>query len=343
MKLSVIIPSYLRAPMLCEAIDSVLSQDIDDMELIVIDDGSTDDTRVRVRQYGDRIRYVYQENQGLSAARNNGIALARGEYIALLDNDDWFMPGKLRLQLALLDALPDVSGTYSNFTIYRSDDDTTPNGVQTWYENPMDWSKVFDRKVPLRKILDDISPAPANTMAYIGSLYSASLEHYFVLPSTAVFRKSMLPEDGLFPVHDPICGDWDFFARISRIAPLCFVDTELAYNRSHIDESRLTQTRMRQQIELRIDFLERVYRKDEKFYKENRVRVDRVHQTRLSELCKLQLLEEDQDAAVETSVRLKRLDVPLGRRERLLIAASAIPGTGHLLSLARALKRRLRL
>jgi len=108
-KVSVVIPTYNRQRLVQDTIDSVLRQTFEDLELIVIDDGSTDDTR-RVLQdrYGTRLRYVYQENQGESAARNHGIALAGGEYVAFVDSDDLWHAQKLERQVKVFDADPGV-------------------------------------------------------------------------------------------------------------------------------------------------------------------------------------------------------------------------------------------
>lgn len=102
---SVIIPTYNRGPLVTVAIESVLSQTFKDYEIIVVDDGSTDDTRERLQHYSDRIQYSYQPNRGASAAQNAGLRAARGEWIAVLASDDRWHPEKLDLQLHALHAL----------------------------------------------------------------------------------------------------------------------------------------------------------------------------------------------------------------------------------------------
>jgi glycosyltransferase involved in cell wall biosynthesis len=96
---SVIIPTYNRAYCVGEAIESVLAQSLREREIIVVDDGSTDETFAVVQRYGDAVRYLRQSNAGVSAARNTGIRQARGEYIAFLDSDDEWLPDKLAVQL----------------------------------------------------------------------------------------------------------------------------------------------------------------------------------------------------------------------------------------------------
>lgn len=105
---SVVVPTYNYGRYVGEAIDSALAQTVPPLEVIVVDDGSTDDTPTRLAVYGDRIRVIRQANQGLSAARNTGIRAARGEWVALLDSDDAFHPRKHELQLMALAACPDL-------------------------------------------------------------------------------------------------------------------------------------------------------------------------------------------------------------------------------------------
>lgn len=104
---SVVIPAYNAAWCVCKAIDSVLEQDFKDYEVIVVDDGSTDDTAGALVKYGDAIRVLRKANGGLSSARNAGIKEARGEYIAFLDADDWWLPQKLGRQVELMRTHPE--------------------------------------------------------------------------------------------------------------------------------------------------------------------------------------------------------------------------------------------
>jgi glycosyltransferase involved in cell wall biosynthesis len=132
-EVSVIIPTYNRRDLLPRAIDSVLAQTHPVDEIVVIDDGSTDGTGDMLQQrYGDRVRHVWQANAGVSAARNHGMRLARGRYLALLDSDDTWLPAKTALQLAFFEAHPDfgmvlcdverVDGEYRHIDVFRRRD-----------------------------------------------------------------------------------------------------------------------------------------------------------------------------------------------------------------------------
>src|SRR6185369_7640984 len=117
MQVSVIIPTYNSARFLTEAIDSVLAQSFKDFEILVIDDGSTDETKAMMQRYGSPVRYIYQANAGVAAARNRGIAESRGKYIAFLDADDAWCARKLETQLNALARNADHRACYSAFTV----------------------------------------------------------------------------------------------------------------------------------------------------------------------------------------------------------------------------------
>ncbi len=107
-RVSVIIPAYNAAGFVRRAVDSVLAQTWQDLELLVVDDGSTDSTRSVLATYGERLRMLPQANGGPAAARNNGLRAATGEYVAFLDADDWWEADKLTEQVALLDSHPEL-------------------------------------------------------------------------------------------------------------------------------------------------------------------------------------------------------------------------------------------
>ena len=149
-QVSVIIPAYNGDRYIAEAIDSALEQTYsDEYEIIVIDDGSTDNTFQVVEQYGDRVNYLSQKNQGVAASRNLGLAAARGEYIAFLDQDDIFLPHKLSSQVALLDRDPDLGLVNSGWQII-DERGVASSAVQPWQQIPhlscanlLIWKPVF--------------------------------------------------------------------------------------------------------------------------------------------------------------------------------------------------------
>ena len=112
-RVSVIIPTFNRADLVKQAVDSVLRQTVTDYEVIVVDDGSTDGTRQALEDVTPPVRYYFQKNRGVAAARNLGIEEARGEYLAFLDSDDLFEPGFLEAVLATFAAHPEAGAVCS--------------------------------------------------------------------------------------------------------------------------------------------------------------------------------------------------------------------------------------
>ncbi|MEM7595767.1 MAG: glycosyltransferase [Cyanobacteria bacterium P01_A01_bin.83] len=148
-KVSVIIPAYNGERYLAAAIDSIFEQTFTDYEIIVVDDGSTDNTSQIARQYGAAVQYLSQTNQGVAASRNLGLSTAKGEYIAFLDQDDVFLPHKLASQVDLLDQDPNLGMVNSGWQITNQEGELQA-AVEPWQQIPelttanlIIWKPVF--------------------------------------------------------------------------------------------------------------------------------------------------------------------------------------------------------
>jgi glycosyltransferase involved in cell wall biosynthesis len=177
--ISVVIPAYNAGLFLGETLDSVLAQSYPAHEILVVDDGSTDDTAEVVGRYGDAVRYLRQDNQGQAVARNTGIQAATGDWIALLDSDDLFLPDRLRRAAETIEANPRLVGVYSAFD-YLYEDGTLS----------------FFPAFPARE------------------LWPALRYRSPILPSTTTIRRSALLEVGGF--RKVFIEDWDLWFRLVR-------------------------------------------------------------------------------------------------------------------------------
>jgi len=189
--ISVVIPTYNRAGCISEAIDSVLAQTRADFEIIVVDDGSTDATQEVLARYGNRIRYIYQENAGVSAARNRGVREARGEWVAFLDSDDEWLPEKLDRQTACLAIYPDVIGIVSDVQMIVGEISQRLFDIRNFRLPDADYAKL-DRPLV--------------------SVYEVN---YF--PSSFMFRRDALMAAGLFDEKLSFCEDIDLCGRLALL------------------------------------------------------------------------------------------------------------------------------
>jgi glycosyltransferase involved in cell wall biosynthesis len=202
---SVVIPTYNYGQFVGEAIESVLSQTYRPLELIVVDDGSTDDTQEVLARFEGRIHSLSQENQGLSAARNAGIRLAKGEYLAFLDADDYWMPDKLARQVPVLECSPDVGVIYC--------------GMQ------MLWTETGATRVQgcLPRWQGDIRRLLLEDNRVTGG------------PSAVLVRRECFDRVGLFDESIRSIQDRDMWIRISRHYHFAYVDEPLILYRLHGD------------------------------------------------------------------------------------------------------------
>ena len=201
---SVILPTYNRGWILTEAIDSVLAQDYKNYELIVVDDGSTDNTREILDVYGQDIIVLRQANNGVSAARNRGIAAAGGQLVAFLDSDDLWLPRKLSRQVDFFKLNPDA-------VINQTEEIWIRNGVRV---NPKDRHR---------------KPS--------GMIFERSLELCLVSPSAVMIQITLFDAVGVFDENLPACEDYDLWLRIGCRYPVHLIATPLILKRGgHEDQ-----------------------------------------------------------------------------------------------------------
>ncbi len=201
---SIIIPTYNRASWLPGAIDSVLEQTFQDYELLIVDDGSTDNTQEMVAGYGDKVKYLYQNNKGPSAARNLGIKSAQADLLSFLDSDDRWLKNKLHTQVDLMISNPSIKICYTD---------------EIWIR--------LGKRVNPKKI----------HKKYSGWIYQKCLPLCIISPSSAMIRREVFERVGLFDESLLVCEDYDLWLRISRYYPISFIDLPLILkNGGHDDQ-----------------------------------------------------------------------------------------------------------
>ena len=201
---SVIIPTYNRGWILAEAIESVMAQTFRDFELIVVDDGSIDNTPEIVAAFKDDIIFVRQKNQGVSAARNRGIHAASGRLLAFLDSDDLWLPQKLARQVAFFQFHPEA-------VICQTEEIWIRNGARV---NPKNRHQ---------------KPG--------GLIFEPSLHLCLVSPSAVMIKRPLFDEVGFFDESLPACEDYDMWLRVGWKYPVHLIDTALIVKRGgHADQ-----------------------------------------------------------------------------------------------------------
>ena len=201
---SVILPSYNRAWTLKDAVDSVLLQDYPNIELIIIDDGSDDDTQELLGVYKNKITVLCQENKGVSAARNKGIKASRGKFIALLDSDDAWDKRKISCQMEFFNDHPEA-------LICQTE--------EIWIRN----GKKVNPKVKHKK--------PS------GMIFEQSLHLCLVSPSSVMMKRQLFDMKGYFNETFLVCEDYDLWLRVSSTLPVFLIDKPYTIKRGgHKDQ-----------------------------------------------------------------------------------------------------------
>jgi len=188
---SAIIPTFNRGWIICESVESILNQKYPNIETIVIDDGSTDDTAKKLLPYLDRITYIKQENKGVSAARNLGIRMSAGRLTAFLDSDDLWTEDKISCQVKFFQNNPEAM-------ICQTE--------EIWIRNGKRVNPKHKHKKPS------------------GMIFEPSLNLCLVSPSAVMIKKELFETTGFFDESLPACEDYDLWLRISATLPVFLID-----------------------------------------------------------------------------------------------------------------------
>ena len=223
---SIVIPTYNCGQYVEEAVDSVLNQTYRNLEIIVVNDGSTDDTASRLEKYKDQgcVRIVSQANRGLSGARNVGIGFSSGEYVALLDSDDRWLPDKLERQLACFQELEGVDMVFSDFSAIDPEGATISDNYQ---KGAFGMLREYEVSLPdlfpeLRKLT---APATVGLRAGFGSVFFELCKGNFILPSTTIYRRSSLENPShRFNESYRCAEEQDFHLRFSMRHSVAWLD-----------------------------------------------------------------------------------------------------------------------
>lgn len=229
---SIIVPTYNRGYCIRRTIDSVRAQSHKSWELIVVDDGSTDNTAELIKSdysQDPRIRYIFQENAGVSAARNAGIRVSRGDFIAFLDSDDVWMPWKLNVQLQCFQAFPKIGMVWTEFAAM---DQSEKIVHQRYLRRMYDAYRFFPNPSILFSEAHDLSSIGITGCAdnpsarlYIGDIYPAMLRGNLVHTSTVMLSRERLLKVKEFDETLVLSGeDYDFHFRTCKWGKVCFVD-----------------------------------------------------------------------------------------------------------------------
>jgi glycosyltransferase involved in cell wall biosynthesis len=201
---SVIIPTYNRWPMIAEAVESVLEQGYGSFEIIVVDDGSTDGTKERLKKYGSSVLVISRQRSGVAASRNYGVSVAQGRYLAFLDSDDLWLPQKLTIQTTFMEQHPEVK-------ICQTEEIWIRGGVKV---NPK-----------------------AKHAKPSGDIFRRSLDFCLVSPSAVMMTRNLLDQFGGFDESFPVCEDYDLWLRIAKDHAIPLIPEPLVVKRGgHADQ-----------------------------------------------------------------------------------------------------------
>jgi GT2 family glycosyltransferase len=338
---SVVIPSYNRAQELPGVIETVLSQSCPAHEVILVDDGSRDDTPRVARSLLPAIRYIRQENQGVSVARNRGIREATGELVALLDTDDRWQPRKLEVQATILALRKDIGWSATEIEQVREGAEALgigglERGVPVFREvghAPADWfaSTLEEERFGFSGL---------EVQVFLGDAFGLLLNGNFIFPSTVVARRDLLIGAGLFDPSFRRAEETDFFLRLAADSPVAMVMHPLTSYRTGGSDALSASAHVVELTELALRAVRNGIGRRAPVTEFERRSAARGQRNVLLRQAYAHLSDRAPRKARRSLGRLRKLGLPLGVRGRALgilalMPAPVLGGLGRVKALAR--------
>lgn len=342
MKISVIIPCYNADKTIDDTLKSIFNQTCGNFEIIVVDDGSNDDTAKILKKYSHKIKYIYQENGGVSKARNTGVSHAQGEWIAFCDSDDLWHPEKIEVIDHVVKKIQGINIIFSDFFILINDRVVvergmgSPHSVFPIFKNGNVQTKHIFKNCE-RNEIDNSTFVWKKFDTYFGNIFRWLIMGNFILPSAIVIRKETFLKEGGFKNEFRNAEDTELFLRLAKKHNFLYVDLPLVgYRRI---EGSLLSTSMEKTIINGIRSLEQHGKNDLEVYRKYKKLVDKTLAQKYARLSYFYLSELRRKECIRSGrVSLKYNKVEI--LAWLTIAGSMVPR--RILMKFRELKKRFR-
>jgi len=306
---SVVIPTFNSAKLLPEALESVLKQSYSQIEIIVVDDGSSDETKTVLEPFKEKIRYFYIDHKGAAHARNVGMQAATGKYIAFLDSDDFYYPYKLETQVAFIEKHPDVGMVYTEFSGLDESGHLDKYHLRDYHPNYEKHGWDYEDLFPVKGTFS-CTPVDKPIPYYIGHVFQYTLMGTFVPTNTMLFHKKILETIGFQNESYRFGQDYEFSVRICKHCEVAFLNIPTYILRYH--EKQSTRFATKKDANSRKDILGEIEArklllkttlnwgyKDKDYYLKNREVIDSVLNEAYCELAFTWLKYGDTEKAKE--------------------------------------------
>ncbi len=297
--ISTIIPTYNRASFVTKAIESVLQQMKIDDELIVIDDGSTDNTPEVAAKYGSRIKFLRTANRGAGAARNRAVREATRPFVTFLDSDDEWLPDHLWLLRSIMSVRPDLLFCYTNFRTKFADGSVRRYALESHHGRELDWHSIMGPANPLSKFIS-LPAGFSDCQCFEGeNLYRSQCVSSYVSVDTLIVRREEAGENLRFAEDTSTAEEWECGARLARAGHSAYLHCETALVNHHT-APQLTDLDIMDLAEARIKIMRRVWGSDQDFLaKHGDFYQERLREEQLLRAGRLLLRGETQKARTE--------------------------------------------